>query len=761
MADDVASLGLRVESQQVVDATRNMDRMSQSARGLQQNVQGVSQSSERLTASQNSVIRQLETMIGRTQLAGRELAQFNALRRAGTTADTEAGRAIAALAGIHHDLDRQQQRRAAVTERITGLLLRQITATLALVAASYSLASIRSSVDETGRIGDVSDRLKVSTDLIQVFRLQMQLAGGSISEADAVLDKFARSAGEAMRNTGFLVTFLKANNVELAKFNSLNIDQKLLTVVDLISRIKDAEQQVDVSQKIFGRGSREAVAVMQGGIEGLLKLYDEMISKNQILSKQTITEGQRIDDAFTKLADRLDKGFKKSVIDTIATVELWGNTLTVALDKVGGASNWTRIINYLNQIARLMNPFMMIASSLGLITAVVSGAGKGGEEGILRGGAEPKTGNVGGLRALLTGTGGTGETRVPTAKVRADDYERLAKSTRKAIVELEAEAAMADRGAMAVAAHKKQEELLNAALEAKRKITPALLLQIDELADAYGRAAEAAARAKITADTFFERATLGLTDQEAKIAQSLRPIFGSDIAAALNSAEAAAMRFNEQLKVSRDLATEFATGFTRDFVSSLREGANAWDAFRKAGMNALNRLTDKLLEMAAQKLAQRAFGGALGALGIGGGAPNLGTDAGSSTAFSFHSGGLVGVSGTPRYVHPAYYDDAPRMHNGGTMGGIDFAGGERPAVLLEGERVLKRGERWGSSPVNNLYIENYGAEVEAAEPTQNETGGTDWRILVRRAVSEDISQGQFDTPLKARYPGVSAGVAKR
>jgi hypothetical protein len=33
-----------------------------------------------------------------------------------------------------------------------------------------------------------------------------------------------------------------------------------------------------------------------------------------------------------------------------------------------------------------------------------------------------------------------------------------------------------------------------------------------------------------------------------------------------------------------------------------------------------------------------------------------------------HQGGMVGMVGVSRFVHPAYFENAPRYHRGGTAG---------------------------------------------------------------------------------------------
>lgn len=83
----------------------------------------------------------------------------------------------------------------------------------------------------------------------------------------------------------------------------------------------------------------------------------------------------------------------------------------------------------------------------------------------------------------------------------------------------------------------------------------------------------------------------------------------------------------------------------------------------------------------------------------------LGT-AGTAAAI-FHDGGTVGQGGRSRIVDPAHFDHAPRYHNG-----IDYVGGERPAILKVGERVVAAGQNTSgsiSAPVN-ISINAAGAD---------------------------------------------------
>ena len=81
----------------------------------------------------------------------------------------------------------------------------------------------------------------------------------------------------------------------------------------------------------------------------------------------------------------------------------------------------------------------------------------------------------------------------------------------------------------------------------------------------------------------------------------------------------------------------------------------------------------------------------------------------------FHQGGIVGSEATfSRYVHPAYFDDAPKFHTGG------IAGDEVPIIAKRGEGVFTQGQMaamgGGGQQMNITYAPNIdarGADVQA------------------------------------------------
>jgi lambda family phage tail tape measure protein len=161
-----------------------------------------------------------------------------------------------------------------------------------------------------------------------------------------------------------------------------------------------------------------------------------------------------------------------------------------------------------------------------------------------------------------------------------------------------------------------------------------------------------------------------------------REAFREYIDHAGNAAEQANMLFTNAFRNMEDGLVEFVRTGKLDFRSF-----------------ADSVIADLIRIQIRQAMAGFAFSstGFFAALGLGGG---------SAAALEVHSGGVVGVDGRPRFVDPAYFAGARRMHFGG------LAGDEVPAILQRGERVIPRGGSAG--PTIHIH-QNIGGNVTRAD----------------------------------------------
>jgi hypothetical protein len=123
-------------------------------------------------------------------------------------------------------------------------------------------------------------------------------------------------------------------------------------------------------------------------------------------------------------------------------------------------------------------------------------------------------------------------------------------------------------------------------------------------------------------------------------------------------------------------------------------------------------------------------------------------DAYTGNAAPFHSGGIVGLEGgARRYVHPGYFERAPRLHSGG------LAGNEVPAILQRGEGVFTREQMraMGGGNVTIKVINETGvpAQGQASAPRVDASGMAVDLVLRRLAVDGGARQqlrGMLEKP---------------
>ena len=222
------------------------------------------------------------------------------------------------------------------------------------------------------------------------------------------------------------------------------------------------------------------------------------------------------------------------------------------------------------------------------------------------------------------------------------------------------------------------EQLLTAAKNEGKTITPELTAQINALAAAYADA--------------------GLkTDQLA--VQSKK------------SAEA-----TKEIAAQYEAFGNVAQNAVRGLVDALADGKLEG----KELVTVISQIADQLIDLALSNIFSGggAAGGLFGALfgGIGAGIK--------------HAGGTAGGFGPSRRVSAIAFAGAQRFHSGGMAG---IRPGEIPAILQRGEMVLPQGARMGGSSV---VVNNYSkAEVQARE----QPGGKGFEVIIEERIADRIN----------------------
>lgn len=175
-----------------------------------------------------------------------------------------------------------------------------------------------------------------------------------------------------------------------------------------------------------------------------------------------------------------------------------------------------------------------------------------------------------------------------SATSAANAYRDLVKSADDRVAQMKLEAELAGQTGVAADALRLKLDLLQRGEEKGRSLSAKQVEAINERVDAFKRYAEAAASAKLKSDLLFEREQMGRSAMDQQIAGGLR---SAGLPVDFSSYEAGLLRTNYQLQYARDLAGDF----TSTFFDGLRQGESVWDAFGNAGVKALQRIADTLM----------------------------------------------------------------------------------------------------------------------------------------------------------------------
>ena len=152
-------------------------------------------------------------------------------------------------------------------------------------------------------------------------------------------------------------------------------------------------------------------------------------------------------------------------------------------------------------------------------------------------------------------------TLLPTSGSK-DDIDRTTNSIERQIAKLQADAEAAGEGARSLEELRVEAQLYAAAERAGKTDLEQYADQFKNLAERAGQAAEQLARAKVAADIKTGANTAFLSQDDVAIAQKLKDIY-PDVTAALNSTEAAQLRFNSAARgLSSSIEGDLVNGLT-------------------------------------------------------------------------------------------------------------------------------------------------------------------------------------------------------
>ncbi|MFG1333984.1 tape measure protein [Xanthobacter autotrophicus] len=376
----------------------------------------------------------------------------------------------------------------------------------------------------------------------------LRVAGTSPEEATGALLQLSQALGSA--------------RVQAEEFNSINEGARPILQA-VANGIEEAGGSVSKLKALVTDGKISNVAFFKGFQAGVQTIRDQADSAEPTISSAFT----RVQNAIMRLVGEIDKtsGFSNSFVSELVNIASKADWLVDHLGPV------VSIIKYLNGID--FDPVKLGAAGGKAMRDFVLGTEPDKYQSSGGIGSDPDRNKTFAAAAPIKASDypviGAKEKKGST---RADDYAREIKQIRERTAALELEAEMVGKSTFEVERARAAQDLLNAAKEAGKAITPELVAQIDAEAEAHARAV-----------------------------------------VKLEQAQEAYRRFEE---VRDGLAGSFSGMF-----SALRQGEDAIQSLT----DSLGRLADRLMDMIADQLFKQLFAGIPGLNFSGLGAATTGT----------------------------------------------------------------------------------------------------------------------------------------
>lgn len=754
----VAELGLKIDSSPAAAASREFEKLVASGKKAEQQFAAVERAArmggagnknyadalrqaygiqDQMTRSQMSAIRQYETLITKTELlnAGRkrEAAQLVALRGAQATADSSYGRTIAQLSGQLYDLEQAQTKTSRSSADLASKLTRRFILGALVLQLKEAAREVWNLNSELAKVGDTATRTNMGSASLQGLQTAAGYKGVGGAEFLDTMLKFNQQVDEAKAGLGSLGALFRANGVA-----AKGTEDAFFKVADLVKNARTEADKFNILQQAGLPASREFVKLMEQGAGAIRRQSAEAAT----FSDEQLRKAQEIDERFNKLWTDFTRRGKLAALE-VMNKDNW----TLEFNIVPG-SIADRVLNFARDAGRALNglgaPAVPPRTSIMAPDLDLTGGGPG-------------------MGTRVSPTTGTNEkTTVNPERQRellALEAQRLGLLGQTATVGQQVRSVeLQIAQARAAGVHVTQQEVENLTRLARERA-----LGLDQI-----NAQKAAYE--------IETATIGMTTGAAetyravqtKINEAIRngtPLTAEYVAEIQRHAEAmgsAAQRV-EDLRFGFDSFR----GIFSDFTSALRSSnsevgmmARMLEAAQRAAMNFLNKVTDKLVDMAAQQLWQAAFGGSggggtnfLSLMGMNSTGVGLHTPGGYSAAFPmpFAAGGYTGRGSKYEpagVVHRGEYvfsqeavsrigvPKLQQMHRGYASGG--FVGSMTPA---------------NSNEIKVEIINASGSQVQAREGGRRQEGGVDIQRVIIDAVAGGIASGQspINSAMEGRY----------
>lgn len=496
---------------------------------------------------------------------------------------------------------------------VQGMTLAIAGVSAATVAA---IVGLRAFVDYVGNqsqaLVDMANHAELAGMNVKEFQQTLFAAmSAGVGEKDFAsgLDKITADLTDASRGATMFGKVFEQNGIAIKDQNGalITTKQAVTDLADLMARA--TPQQAQALAKIVGI-SQSWIPFLKQGSESIEEQKQKAADLGIIIGDSTIDKAKEFNTQWKTAVAAWDLQFKASMASILPLLTQLANMATSIIDAIGSVSSTA---------VRLMTPddqktTSQIKDQIADVERLTEMMQKFGEQDLR---STNKKGMLGlpedadiqkvdhylddlmdrydqlNARIRVTAAPGAGIT-LPALNDSNDPVDRAINTLRRHAEQMEADTAAVGLGEAALAKFRAEAQESSAVQANQNKETDKQSDAFQDLQLEIEAAAGALAKAKINNTVNFGSQTALLTPQDVQIATQLKGIY-PDVTTALNSTEAAQLRYNAAVKDGAQAFQTSANPALVDFEMGTKSGSDAIKAFEQQFVKSILTMINQLL----------------------------------------------------------------------------------------------------------------------------------------------------------------------
>lgn len=491
------------------------------------------------------------------------------------------------------------------------------------VAVAGAIVGLRGFVDYVGSqsqaLVDMAEHARLAGLSTREFQQTLFAArSAGLTEKDFVsgLDKISANLTAAGRGVTDFGRLFEANGISIRKANG-ELKTGGEALADLARLMQNASPQIQQAMAKIAGLSASWIPMLRQGVDGIEAQKKAAADLGVIIDDDIIAKAREFNAQWKQAVATWDLQFKASIASIMPLMIKLANIASSIIESVGAVSNTlfrvttpdsektsSQVNDQINEVQRLielMQKYGEMPERVGTLGSLRSmqvynlkgalGLPEDADFKKVFGYLDELTRRYDELqkkRVLLPTSGGT--TVLPQAEATRSALDGEIDRIEKHIALLQADTEAVGQSEAARAGLRAEAALYAAAERSGFKDMERFAEQFHAIREAVEQATAALAKARVASDIKFGKQTIGLSQEDVQIAQTLRGIY-PDVATALGSVEAQMMRVTNAQKMLADGFREVG----KEIFSAFLSGKNMMDAMVRS------------LDAVASKLANAAF----------------------------------------------------------------------------------------------------------------------------------------------------------